>query len=1255
LFAGDNVSICQYESVQLQASVVWPPNDPVVFSENFGTISDGAIPAGWTRTHTNWGANSSSNAGGVSPELRFNWTPNETAVFRVRTPLINTENATGLNLSFRHNLDHFSGNYTLRMQTSPDGNTWTNRWTLINPGADVSATQVNVNLSVLDGQSFYVAFVFDGDSYNVDYWYIDNILLTKNIAGQGEIVWSPSESLNENTILNPIASPVSTQTYTITAIFGECSVSDEIMVIVNPVPENPINISADPPIICPGASSNIKANSPGNSIRWWSEETGGELLVTLNSGELYEVFPETTTTYWVESFDVNECVSYERIAVTVEVAEISLAADGIASQSLILVLGESTVLFPDGGHLGWGAEWEWFEGDCETGVLLGTGNEINVQPQQLPAYYSLRATGNCNTTDCVQAIVNESLYGGCDVIYVSPLGHDSYNASPDFPIKTLYKAMSMVTDTRKHIKMAEGTYNENHSTNMLDGVIIDGGYVVNGVNWTKSSNAVTHIHYVENTEGTNPTVVEEDEHIRHLIGIKSDKKHFWTIQDCTITTDDVTGLAADGRGSSNYALWIFNSGEFAITRCNITSGNASSGMAGETTIQGGTFGLGGAGAPAGNNVGLPGLPGDDAGELAGGAGGNGGAGCPSDCRADNGAPGETGEHGDGYAAGDRPVISLTAGLYFMPLGQSEDGTAGAGGGGGGGGGGSGYTDILCAARAGGAGGRGGRGGNAGTGGFGGGGSFAVWMYLPDGDYNFDYVNTTHGNYGMGGDGGAGEAGETSETGATGSLNSSFWCGSNKGGGDGGTGGNGGNGGRGRDGGNGLAYEVVIDGVASNQNSVIPTHPIVSVHHETYKLCNNSEIQINKASNAWYLPDGLQFVNDINPTQTSYNNSSANAKVYASQPDARFNLTSPLNYPGFIITDAVNRPLPVITLSELSFCASETSTLSVSAETWSNEYEYEWLIFESSSTNPLLSSNLAAPQFNIGSLEAGTYHVSYRVKERCCGWSIPVYSSFIINTIPPAPVSQGDVEVCENLLPQYLMVNTNGSYVVDWYDAPEGGNLLLEASFTYPCETPGTYYAESRIPNTEGCTSLSRTAISLTTLPVALKAVNPAPAHNQTQVSVNTNLAWLSGGNTTSYDVYFGTYEPGSYQANIPGTSFVLPVLDYETQYFWRIDAKNNCGTTTGDVWTFVTADAIGIDTQANNTGNSILVSEYNNRIVISVPNNERLMAVELYTAHGAKLLSTKQTVIDVSGLAPGMYMVRVSTNLQQHSAKVLID
>lgn len=83
-----------------------------------------------------------------------------------------------------------------------------------------------------------------------------------------------------------------------------------------------------------------------------------------------------------------------------------------------------------------------------------------------------------------------------------------------------------------------------------------------------------------------------------------------------------------------------------------------------------------------------------------------------------------------------------------------------------------------------------------------------------------------------------------------------------------------------------------------------------------------------------------------------------------------------------------------------------------------------------------------------------------------------------------------------------------------------------------------------------------------------KAGNPSPADNATGVDGDVVLSWSAGGGATAHRVYFD----GVFQGEQSGTSFDPPgTLAAESVHTWRIDEKNDVGTTTGDTWTFTVA------------------------------------------------------------------------------------
>jgi hypothetical protein len=120
----------------------------------------------------------------------------------------------------------------------------------------------------------------------------------------------------------------------------------------------------------------------------------------------------------------------------------------------------------------------------------------------------------------------------------------------------------------------------------------------------------------------------------------------------------------------------------------------------------------------------------------------------------------------------------------------------------------------------------------------------------------------------------------------------------------------------------------------------------------------------------------------------------------------------------------------------------------------------------------------------------------------------------------------------------------------------------------------TYYWRIDEKNATGTTT--GVVWSFTTIappPPPGQATNPSPANGASGVSTTADLSWTAGSNATSRDVYFGTTSPGTFQGNRTTTTFDPGTMAGSTQYYWRIDEKNDSGTTTGVVWSFTTGAA----------------------------------------------------------------------------------
>ncbi|MCF7792833.1 MAG: choice-of-anchor D domain-containing protein [Candidatus Cloacimonetes bacterium] len=140
---------------------------------------DTFLPTDWyTEGGTNWIAGTGNNAGGTAPEAEFYWSPSTLATQRLVCPVINTTGNQSLDLEFKHMVDDFGGGYALKIQTTSDGNTWNDAW-VINPNGDIGPeiVQTEITTSDVGSTTFQLAFVFDGDSWDINNWYVDDVIL----------------------------------------------------------------------------------------------------------------------------------------------------------------------------------------------------------------------------------------------------------------------------------------------------------------------------------------------------------------------------------------------------------------------------------------------------------------------------------------------------------------------------------------------------------------------------------------------------------------------------------------------------------------------------------------------------------------------------------------------------------------------------------------------------------------------------------------------------------------------------------------------------------------------------------------------------------------------------------------------------------------------------------------------------------------------------------------------------------------------
>jgi hypothetical protein len=163
-------------------SVIAFPCQP--FSSMNEDFSSFGFPTCWQQSHSGaiatnrWSLSASSNAGGSAYEMRSDWTEG-IGTSRLMSAPLNTTGASAVNLSFKTFFDDYGTGATLKIQSSSDLINWTDEaWSYPTGSGDITAgTTINTQVIHNLGGTTYIAWVIEGDHYQYDNWFIDDVII----------------------------------------------------------------------------------------------------------------------------------------------------------------------------------------------------------------------------------------------------------------------------------------------------------------------------------------------------------------------------------------------------------------------------------------------------------------------------------------------------------------------------------------------------------------------------------------------------------------------------------------------------------------------------------------------------------------------------------------------------------------------------------------------------------------------------------------------------------------------------------------------------------------------------------------------------------------------------------------------------------------------------------------------------------------------------------------------------------------------
>lgn len=711
-----------------------------------------------------------------------------------------------------------------------------------------------------------------------------------------------------------------------------------------------------------------------------------------------------------------------------------------------------------------------------------TGHEGNGYARITTTYYPTGTAGAISLS-CYEpgALPSCIPLCGTNVIYCSPSGNDTNIGTSTQPVSSISRALTLAqTDGNPSIiRMASGDYPTSSTVDLIDNVIIDGGWTANtstGV-WSKGTGETK-------LKGTFGTTISGE--ANHRVALKSDGNTNWKLQDLTV---DVTGYNSSGgsdyhstsyKGNSVYGLYMYgastgdelirvkikvgdggkggtNNITFPTTNLNGGNGNAlgeteecnSAKPAGGTpasvdnTRKGGAGGAGGFGGDWGHR-GTSGSAGSNASTTSGtnGRGGAGGAGAEETNANPPGSPGNNGTNGkdgNGYTT-STPPAAISFGEYFVPRALGRTGKSGNGGGGGGGGGG-GDGSWADKGDAGGGGGAGGAGGLGGGGAAGGGGSFGIYCYNSD----VPIIENSIIVEGNAGNAGIGQNGQLGGSGGTGGVRAKKKC-TGGAGGKGGDGGAGGKGAKGEDGVSGLAYKIaVVSGTTLSSYETsgyddLPSTVLTSIDYgiSSKKGCTNSQIALTRSGGSWNGQYGT-LVNDVAESSSSYSTDNESIIVgysalgsFAPTSDGRkVFITQERNIGEIDGTDEFDAGESGNYLYDESLSSGDIMYWSLVSEDGATQYSTAVSVYDGT------DSNTFSVNSTVLGLTPGDYYIKLEVDNNCCGMSVPIWKSITVKEPSLLPIE----------LTSFSAECDGKSSLVEWTTATERNNdhFVLERS------------------------------------------------------------------------------------------------------------------------------------------------------------------------------------------------------------------
>jgi gliding motility-associated-like protein len=350
---------------------------------------------------------------------------------------------------------------------------------------------------------------------------------------------------------------------------------------------------------------------------------------------------------------------------------------------------------------------------------------------------------------------------------------------------------------------------------------------------------------------------------------------------------------------------------------------------------------------------------------------------------------------------------------------------------------------------------------------------------------------------------------------------------------------------------------------------IPTAPTVQASAGGLSVCmgSSASVSINNpqadqvyrwfsaATGGTLLFTGTQFNTPALTANTTYYVEASTAGNC--NPSARTPVTITVNA---LPTD------PILTSANVQVCAGSPATFSIASP--QAGVIYQWFSSPAKTTK-LFEGNT----FVTGPITTNTMFYVSGINASGCSSTNLTSAMATIQAAPPAPIvaNGSTVQTCAGTQVALSIANPQTGFTYNWYNAATGGTLISTgATFnTGALSANATYYAEA-INNT-GCTSTSRTQVSINVNPLPVNPVVTATGGSTTPTVCAGNTVALNATSTTA-NVTFNWYTAATGGTMVfTGASFTTTPLSANVIYY--VEAVSN---TTGCTSSARTAIAISV-------------------------------------------------------------------------------